>query len=392
MSVRWAVLRTAWLMVGAAIGLAAGLLLVSLAQVIAPGPGVGRVVAVALCLLPVLLLGLLPGVREIEVTAARSLLGVTGDLVSPERPTVEHRWRTVLLVSGHLLLGLLAAVLLVGVVPGMVVLAAAAAQGQQATLSDLGLPWVPGAPGVALAGVALVACLVAVWALGRLAATLVPRLLGPTASDLLVVALARLRAESEHTRLARELHDGIGHALTVISVQATAGRHTVTRDPAQTDAMLATIEDTARQALAELDGMLGLLRGAEADRAPEPDLSRLAVLVEAHRSAGMDLVVEPAAGSLPRLVSTTAYRIAAEALTNAQRHGGPGPVRLQLRRTGERLTIDATSPLGATAPTDPGHGLTGIAERVALFGGTFRAGPEQSRWVLHAELPTGGPE
>ena len=389
MSVRWTVLRTAWLMVGAAIGLAAGLLVFSLAQVIAPRSAVGQAVATTLCLLPVALLGLLPGVREIEVAAGRAMLGATSDLVSPERPTAEHRWRAVLLVSGHLVIGLLAAALLLGVVPGMVLLAVAAAQGHSAQLSDLSAPWVPGAPGVALAIVGLVACLVAVWALGRLAAVVVPRLLGPTAGDRLAVALARLRAESEHTRLARELHDGIGHALTVISVQATAGRYTVTRDPAQTDSALGTIEVTARHALDELDAMLGLLRGAEADRLQEPDLSWLATLAEAHRSAGMDLVVEPLAGSLPRLVSTTAYRIAAEALTNAQRHGGPGPVRLQLRQTGERLTIDATSPLGSTARADPGHGLTGIAERVALFGGTFRAGPEQSRWVLHAELPTG---
>ena len=389
MSVRWTVLRTAWLMVGAAIGLAAGLLVFSLAQVIAPRSAVGQAVATTLCLLPVALLGLLPGVREIEVAAGRAMLGATSDLVSPERPTAEHRWRAVLLVSGHLVIGLLAAALLLGVVPGMVLLAVAAAQGRSAQLSDLSAPWVPGAPGVALAIVVLMACLVAVWALGRLAAAVVPRLLGPTAGDRLAVALARLRAESEHTRLARELHDGIGHALTVISVQATAGRYTVSRDPAQTDSALGTIEVTARQALDELDAMLGLLRGAAADRLQEPDLSRLAALAEAHRSAGMDLVVEPLAGSLPRLVSTTAYRIAAEALTNAQRHGGPGPVRLHLRQTGERLTIDATSPLGSTAGADPGHGLTGIAERVALFGGTFRAGPEQSRWVLHAELPTG---
>jgi hypothetical protein len=118
------VLRTAWLLVGAAIGLAALLLLVGLAQVVVPSTPWPLVV---LFLLPVALIGLLPGVRELEVTAAGALVGVTGDLVTPEHPRAGHRWRTVAVVTYHLAAGLLAAVLLIAVLPAAVALAAAAA-------------------------------------------------------------------------------------------------------------------------------------------------------------------------------------------------------------------------------------------------------------------------
>ena len=92
---RWPVLRTTWLLIGAAIGLAAVLLLVGLAQVIGPSSGVGRTLTLIGCLWPALLIGLLPGVRELEVTAARTLLGVTAELVEPDGPaasTVGGRW------------------------------------------------------------------------------------------------------------------------------------------------------------------------------------------------------------------------------------------------------------------------------------------------------------
>lgn len=250
--------------------------------------------------------------------------------------------------------------------------------------------------------------LVAVWAFGRLAAGLAGRLLGPTDQDRLQVALTRLAAETAHTRLARDLHDGIGHALTIISVQASGGRAVLDRDPPRAGAALATIESTAREALAELDGMLGLLRadsvagpGRDAARSPEPDLGRLPALFDTHRSAGMDLTaeIEPL-GDLPRLVSTTTYRIVAEALANAQRHAGPGTVRLRVERTRDRptgsgnaLVVEVTNPLPGevTSGAGPGRGLAGIGERAALFGGTVRSGVAGGGWVLRAEIPTGAP-
>lgn len=389
---RWSVLRTAWLLVGAAIGLAVVLLAAGLAQVVVPTAGPGRVGLLVLSLLAALSIAWLPGVRELEVTAARTMLGVTDEMVVPRRARAEHRWRTTVLVTCHLGAGLLAAVLLVGLVPGAVVLSVAGLSGRREVLAGRRVPVLDAPLAVVLGLAGVLACLVGVWALGRLAAGAARRLLGPTSADRLEVALARLEAESEHTRLARDLHDGIGHALTIISVQAAGGRQALERDPRQAGETLRTIETTARQAMEELDGMLGLLRDGDAERHPDPDLDRLPALLGAYRSAGMELAAECApVGPLPRLVSTTAYRIVAEALNNAQRHAGPGLVRLSLQRGPGLLTLEATNPLPAapSGSAGSGRGLLGIAERVALFGGSVQAGAERSDWVLHAEIPTG---
>jgi signal transduction histidine kinase len=391
MELRRTVLRVAWLMIGAAIGLAAGLLAISLVTVIGPPRGAATGLVTAGCMLPIVLLGLLPGAREVEVAAVRTMLGVDGELVTPERPRPGHRWRTTLLVCFHLIAGLLTAVLLVGLVPGAFVIINEAVQHRPGQLAALGLGEISVARGVLLGAAMIAVSLVGSWLLARLAARVAPALLGPTSADQLAVALARLEAESEHRRLARELHDGIGHALTIISVQAAAGRSAAASDPGRPATALEVIETTARSALGELDDMLGLLRQADADRAPAPELDRLPALAAAHRAAGMELTLESGAfADLPRLVSTTAYRIVAEALTNAERYAGPGPVRLRLDRTPGLLTVQATNPLPSPyRGRANGHGLRGMAERVALFGGTLQAGPTATDWVLRAEIPTG---
>lgn len=198
---------------------------------------------------------------------------------------------------------------------------------------------------------------------------------------------------SEHTRLARELHDGIGHALTLINVQAVAGRRLVTHDPSRAATSLAAIEDTARSALTELDAMLGILRDAPADRTPAPDLSRVDRLLELHRENGLELAAEIGGlGELPALVSQTAYQVLAEALTNAHRHAGAGPVRLVLDRDAAELRIEVSNPRPARPGPEVrrrGRGVVGMTERVRLFGGTLTAQPEDGRWMLRATLPTG---
>jgi signal transduction histidine kinase len=210
----------------------------------------------------------------------------------------------------------------------------------------------------------------------------------------LQLALARLDAELEHARLARDLHDGIGHALTIIGVQASAGRRSLSRDPRLAAEALDTIEGTSRQALDELDNLLGLLRREPVARTAEPDLDRLPVLVETHRSGGMRVeanVHTPL--PLPRLVSTTAYRIVAEGLTNAERYAGDGPVQVSVRSDADRVMVSVISPAGPQRTADGriGRGLTGISERVALFGGRVDAGPSASGdWVVAAVIPYGG--
>ncbi|MFI8524549.1 sensor histidine kinase [Promicromonospora sukumoe] len=391
--VRYLARRFAWHMLGAAIGLALVLLVYSLLFSVVTGlpAGVVAVVAVAAAVG----LGLVPGARELEVTAARALLDADAELVVPARPRLAHRVRTAGWVLLHLATGMLVAVCLFAVLPGAVLIGVEAVAGRP---FGSGVPLPDSAPEAALR---LVACavvgllaLAATWPLGAAASALAGRVLGPTPHDRMETALARAGREAEHTRLARELHDGIGHALTVVSVQAAAGRRVIAANPDAAAEALAAIEDTARSALAELDQLLAVLRDDADDAAPLALAPALDDVVSAHRRAGLDVSarIDLPAG-LPALLSRTVQRIVTEALTNAHRHGGPGPVRLTVGQDGDRVLIEAVSPLraGARLPrpgrASGGRGLSGVRERVALFGGTVEAGSDGDRWVLRATLP-----
>lgn len=392
---RYLARRFAWHMLGAAIGLALVLLVYSLLFSAVTGlpAWVVAVVAVAAAVG----LGLVPGARELEVTAARALLDVDAELVVPARPRLAHRVRTAAWVVLHLATGMLVGVCLFAVLPGAVLIAVEAVAGRP---FGSGVPLPAGAPEVVLrlaaCGVVGLLALVATWPLGEAASTLAGRVLGPTPHDRMETALARARREAEHTRLARELHDGIGHALTVVSVQAAAGRRVVAANPDAAADALAAIEDTARSALAELDQLLAVLRDDADAAAPLALAPALDDVVQAHRRAGLDLsaTVDLPAG-LPALLSRTVQRIVTEALTNAHRHGGPGPVRLTVEQRGDRVLIEVVNPLrdGAgpvrrsAGGRAGGRGLAGVRERVALFGGTAEAGPDGDRWVLRATLP-----
>jgi len=383
--------RFAWQMLGAAIGLALVLLVVGLLDTAVTGLPVGVVVVVAVA--AAVGLGLVPGARELEVTAARALLDVHADLVVPARPRIAHRVRTATWVVVHLATGMLVGLGLFALLPAAALIGIEAVTGRMLG-SQLPLP-----AGPLEATLRLVACvaggligLVATWPLGVAAAALAGRVLGPTPHDRMETALARARREAEHTRLARELHDGIGHALTVVSVQAAAGRRVVTANPEAAAEALAAIEDTARSALAELDQLLAILRDDAADDAPVALGPVLEDVVAAHRRAGLDLGARldlPA--GLPALLGRTVQRIVTEALTNAHRHGAPGPVSLDVRHDGDGVLIEVANPVrpGARAGRRGvgGRGLAGVRERVALFGGTTAAGADGDRWVLRVTLP-----
>ena len=386
--------RISWLMLGAAIALAAVILAIGVTQLLAllvPRAEQGLLVAACLA---IPLLGLLPGIRELEITAARSLLGVGQPLLLPDPPRPEHRVRTVGWVTLHLVSGLGVGVLLFAALPGAVSVIAAATTGAPLDVAGIVVPTdraglrVP----TALVAVAVVAAsLAAVWAVPYLARRLAPWFLGPTWHDQWELAQARLADEAAHARLARELHDGIGHALTIISVQATAAGRA--GDPESTERGLRVIEQTAHAALAELDGVLGLLRdGAAASRHPDPDLRDLPSLLERHRGTGVRLpsgLEIPAA--IPATVSRIAYRAIAEGLTNAERYADPGSVELELALHGDRLQIGVTSSGARARPSARrGHGLRVLADQVAVLGGECRAGPgSDGRWHLDVRLPTG---
>jgi signal transduction histidine kinase len=195
---------------------------------------------------------------------------------------------------------------------------------------------------------------------------------------------ARQAAWQERARLARELHDVIGHTVNVMVIQAGAGRRTLASDRGLAERAFQTIESTGREALEELDRLLGILRTEEDDEPelpPQPGLEQLRALAGRFEDAGLpvEITIEGDEVSLPRSLDQSAYRIVQEALTNALRHAGDTIAHVAVRYRTDRLELEvANDSHGTRRPPDHaggGRGLIGIQERVALFGGDLEAGP-----------------
>jgi signal transduction histidine kinase len=190
-----------------------------------------------------------------------------------------------------------------------------------------------------------------------------------------------LATEQERTRIARELHDVVAHHVSAIAIQAGSARAVRARDPTAAAEALEPIEAAARQALTELSRLLGVLRrGDAAPREPEPGMDQLDRLLDRARGAGhrVDLVVSGDRRPLPPAVELSAYRIVQEAMTNVLKHARGAAVEVRLGFTARELSIEVTDGGGAavaTAAGGTGHGLIGMRERVAVFGGRLDAGP-----------------
>jgi signal transduction histidine kinase len=202
----------------------------------------------------------------------------------------------------------------------------------------------------------------------------------------------RLAGAEERTRVARDLHDSIGHAVNVIAIQAGAGRLQLDHDPERSRAALEAIEATARDAATELDGLVGTLRGDQpAPTTPPPGLAGIGQLIDGYRAAGLDItVVERDTGGRRdgATVGSTAYRIVQEALTNAARHGGSRPVTVAIAYGRHAVSIEVANELGGEpAEGRRGHGITGMRERAALIGGSLQTAVDRGRFVLQVDLP-----
>ncbi|MGW0613902.1 sensor histidine kinase [Streptomyces sp. NPDC002788] len=339
------------------------------------------------------LVGLVPATRLVEGFQARLLLtghrqeGDSAAIVATPSATWADRGRTVVWLEVRLLLGALVSHLSVQLPLLTVDLVSTAVSGERA-----GGAWLPVAGHhwwhALLAPVPLLLLALAVIQSGHLITALALRLLGPSPAERLAALEERTEQLMERTRIARELHDSIGHALTVAVVQAGAAR--AAGDPAFTDRALCAVEETGRAALEDLERVLGILRESGKPVSGRPTLADAGRLLESARASGakVDAEVTGPVETVPGPVSREGYRILQESLTNVLRHAGAVPVRVRVQVVGDTLVLAIHNPLPAAIPgPGRGSGLRGIRERAALLGGRARTGPDRGDWQVHAELP-----
>jgi signal transduction histidine kinase len=203
----------------------------------------------------------------------------------------------------------------------------------------------------------------------------------------------RRAVEEERARIARELHDVVGHALGVIVLQADGGRRVLSEEPRETERALLTIENVGREALQEMRRLVAMLRASDEQLAllPQPGLAQLDALIAQVREAGLavEVVVEGEARPLPAGVDLSAYRIAQEGLTNVLKHARRARARVIVRYGDGEVRVEVSdNGTGTPSVAALGHGLTGIRERVAMFGGDVEAGPrEEGGFAIRARLP-----
>ena len=199
----------------------------------------------------------------------------------------------------------------------------------------------------------------------------------------------------ERRRIARDLHDVIAHSVSVMVVQAGAAEDVFDRDPAAVLEPIRAVQETGRGALVEISRLLGLLRedGAELGLAPQPRIDDLPELAAQTEAAGLpvDLRVEGTPRSLPLGVDLSIYRIAQEALTNARKHNAGSRAHVVLRYRDEFAELEIENDgVASTNGHRGGHGLIGMRERVAVFGGSLEAGPRPDggfRVIARLPLP-----
>ena len=208
-------------------------------------------------------------------------------------------------------------------------------------------------------------------------------------------AAARIAVAEERARIARELHDVVAHAVSVMVLQVGAVRHRLPPSLTEDKDALTDVEKAGRAALAEMRTLLGAMHdGEDAALAPQPALDGLDALAEQVSRAGLPvrLQVEGDAVPLPRAVELSAYRIVQEGLTNSLKHANASRADVTVRYGTEDLELEVRdNGSGASSSDGLGHGLVGVRERVKIYGGEMSAGPgQEGGFVLTARLPLEG--
>lgn len=243
----------------------------------------------------------------------------------------------------------------------------------------------PGAdyhPGIWTLGVAVPAALG--WTVGRES-----RLSDELTSARL--ALAEQRTVEERRRIARDVHDLVGHGVAAMLVQVASARHVLHRDPAGADVALATAEEVGRRSMRELRSTITHLREGEEPPAALPTLADMERLVAEARHRGLAATFSRSLpdGEVDAMSALTAYRITQEALTNAERHSPTCPTEVSLTSDGQGLIVRVLSRGATPTPGARGYGLLGMQERAEAVGGRLAAGPSPEGWLVEASLPSG---
>jgi signal transduction histidine kinase len=271
------------------------------------------------------------------------------------------------------------------------------------TAAGLAVPAASRAAESPLFAMAVCLALVAAWAIGdnvrRRHAYLARVQAREAAIDEEQQERARVAVTEERARIARELHDVISHNVSVMVLQAAAGADVFATHPERSREALGSIETAGREALAELRRLLSVVQapaGEEAGLAPPPGLTHLPELVERVRATGLEvsLTVTGNARALPAGIDLSAYRIVQEALTNTLKHGHAATARVDVRVDDRRLDlkiVDDGTAAGVGARSGRGHGLIGMRERAAVFGGELHASPRAGGgFAVQASIPLDG--
>lgn len=396
--------RFVFLMLGAALALAftmidaTVLVTVPLQRLALP---VAALVLLVVIGLPPAAVSLIPAIRSVEGSAVRSLVNPALPANLPPSRDWDTTWRAALWFLLHLVAGAIAGAGVVALATlGVGLLTAPFLRPEELAAAPLRLP-----TGGVTAVLPLVAVLLVVGygylvsLLGAGLARFAPPLLGPSPAERLTALQERTDRLAERNRLARELHDSVGHALTVTTLQAGAASRVLADDPEFARRALEAIEEAGRSALADLDHVLGLLR----EEGPRPDggtapvrtLAGLDALLASTRAAGVEVRAELPSdlSGVPAVVSREAYRIVQEGLTNALRHAGPVPVRLRVAVHDDNLELELDNPMPTSfvprrrGRLTGGRGLSGLRERVALLHGDLSAEAAGGHWRLRVTLP-----
>lgn len=325
----------------------------------------------AACMPAIAVTGLAGPARLLSAFAARELLKV--ELMPVRARTSADRLRTAAWCVVHLVVGGVVSALTLALPP--------------LALHLLVAPWRDGGRWEPPAALAVLAGLVGLAAgTGAGLARLAGMLLGPSAADRLAGLRQQLQDQAIRTRLARDLHDSLGHALSVISVQAGAGERRLADDPAFALTAFKAVQDAAYTASEELDRAIALLSAEPGSH--EPDLGDVDGLIRAVRDAGVPVDSHIEKRRVPEVVSREMYRVVQESLTNAVRHGGKAEVRVRVGVADGELRVEVVNRVAGDTGR-PGRGLRGMTERVTALGGKIDAGPDDggAEWRVSARVP-----